>query len=266
MENFQNNMGPQAWPTFPVVNTEDDRNSAPVWFEIYGMPGCGKSSSKRWFQSLREPTKELIDIGENLISEKELQKSFSTPQKHAYFTQRKILENYSKDLDQIGLLIMPDDIVFEHVPLGLISCFNSALYFYNYFPAEGMKDLQILEQTIKRKRAEAQKHFRVKRLVVDIDHETCMTNLQERNPSVYKLSFSKFERHFSQVMKLTNVLLKTMVSNLEDGRKISYEPGKLFDGVLRDMYLNCSGSENHGIDVVDGQTANASAKGLIKLM
>ena len=229
----------------------------PTWFEVYGLPGSGKSSSRAWFwkdicQNAAVP-KSIINIGDCLMDEKTIEDTFDCPHKYTYFTQREILKNYSSELDQIEHSPAPGDVVFEHVPLGTIQCFNTALYFHNYFPSEGMRDLQSLEEEIWTKRSLTQMPYVVKRVYIDTSTKTCWENLQARNPAVYqaKKPVTRFEKHFLRVMNLVNALLSIYVKGLEYCQKISYKHGVLFDGHLRDLYLNSQGSTNRSLDFVD---------------
>lgn len=229
----------------------------PTWFEIYGMPGSGKSSSRAWFwqdlcQQARAP-KGMVNLGTCLMDEKTIQQTFDRPHKHAYFTQRQILKNYFQELNQLGHTPDRGDLVIEHVPLGTIQCFNTALYFHGYFPVEGMHDLQVLEDEVAAKRTLMQLPYVIKRVYIDIPTETCLKNLQERNPAVYgtKNPASRFDKHFLRVMNLTNAVLGTYVKGLYECQRVTYEHGVLFDGHLKDLYLKCKGSTNHGLDFVD---------------
>ena len=84
----------------------------------------------------------------NFCDEIRVGESYSKPCKHTYFLQRKILKEYEHDLDHIMDSSQARDIVFEHVPLALISSFITATHYMGYFADERRTNHKAIEQEL----------------------------------------------------------------------------------------------------------------------
>ena len=231
----------------------------PVWFELYGLPGCGKTSSIYKFHARINPWQcSIKTLGEQLVAETDLVNAYTQPEKYMYFTQRSILRHYNEQLKKIQQATGNFDnphIIIEHTPLATIHFFNIAAHHQGFFPDEGLSDLEQIENILIDQKKQLQRNYRVIKIFINNEVETSLQNLEKRNKDVYQHTSSDhkdYMKFFKPTLNLVSMLMKTSQGWGESGSvNINYTRGILFNGDLWNLCFDTNNGTNEGLDEPD---------------
>lgn len=210
-------MAKQSWTPHAAIKRP------PLWLTLYGLPGSGKSTL---IQNIKSSAlmadRDFHVIGENLLPDNRVNDLLDNMCKESYTYQLDIYENYAKQLDTIPT---PKEnlVVIEHIPLEMIHHFTfTHIYGTHTMSAHAEKRMNVIEETIKKKRDFLTKKFTVIPVTLACPFETAMTNMKRRDPLIYSRRGRKGASSFRALLQsvylfIENRAWQTTVFRYVDG-------------------------------------------------